>query len=791
MKENGSSFLERPDCVRILKNAEKTNSLVYLFGETGFGKTDLAERYFRDRPHQVISCRACTAEQLQNCIALPDPLILDDLFLLPEDPAVQATVIRLAAERKGFLIIISRSQFPPWLMPAFYAKDHVILNEEALKPSAESIRRFFLGCDLMIEPETAVHILERTQGCCLFILQLRAEMLEKGCGYSESVFEAAEKVFGDYVSAVSVQHFPAEMLQALMILSIPDSFTDESAYGITGMEYVSRLLKKAKMLGNFLFCTGGIYVLRMPMRRILYQMALERLGNSAVRMYTDRAAAWYEVHGQLDRAALLYRRNGDSKKLRELLEKNAMLNPAIGYYYELRNYYMELPQEEAETSPNLMCALSMLHAILLDVERSEMWYERLREFAETAKGELRREAKARLVYLSIALPHRNSVGLIDVFKGIPQLLGKKFRLPEFSVTSNTPSLMNGGKDFCSWSKHDEEIAATLGKIVSVVLSRNGYGVVSTALGESYFEKARDNQLVYATLNQGLMEAEAGGNYELVLVTTTLALRLKLLEGKIDAAEALLGSMQQKFSDVNVNSVTYMKLQPCLDSIACRLALFRGNHDLPENWMRTAPDENAGFNIMDRFFYGTKLRIYISRGMYQEALNLIRKLEFFAEICCRVYIRIETMIFKAIILYRTGEDWHATFRDALKLASEYHFVRIFSEKGDAVIPLLREYINRNELPKGQQAWFQKILDETQMVALYYPLWLKPTAPDVMLKPKPLAILKLQANGYSITEIARNLGMKPETVRYYVKQTYQKLGVSSKTSAILTARTLNLI
>lgn len=100
--------------------------------------------------------------------------------------------------------------------------------------------------------------------------------------------------------------------------------------------------------------------------------------------------------------------------------------------------------------------------------------------------------RSRLLYLKIALPHTGSTGLIDIFKNADLLLrDRKAVLPEFSVTSNLPSLMNGGKDFCEWSKHDKELARGIGIPVAFVLGKYGKGLVPMALAESYLEKGQD------------------------------------------------------------------------------------------------------------------------------------------------------------------------------------------------------------------------------------------------------------------------------------------------------------
>ena len=73
--------------------------------------------------------------------------------------------------------------------------------------------------------------------------------------------------------------------------------------------------------------------------------------------------------------------------------------------------------------------------------------------------------------------------------------------------------MNGGKDFCEWSKRDRELARSIGKVVEFILGRYGKGMVDLALAESFLEKGEDNYEVSSLANRGRMQAEAGGKLE--------------------------------------------------------------------------------------------------------------------------------------------------------------------------------------------------------------------------------------------------------------------------------------
>lgn len=69
---------------------------------------------------------------------------------------------------------------------------------------------------------------------------------------------------------------------------------------------------------------------------------------------------------------------------------------------------------------------------------------------------------------------------------------------------------------------------------------------------------------------------------------------------------------------------------------------------------------------------------------------------------------------------------------------------------------------------------------------------PTADDeALLSPQERQVLTYSAKGFSFEEIARMLGVSRHTVMTYVKRSYRKLQVHSKTEAIYEARKLGLV
>ena len=66
-----------------------------------------------------------------------------------------------------------------------------------------------------------------------------------------------------------------------------------------------------------------------------------------------------------------------------------------------------------------------------------------------------------------------------------------------------------------------------------------------------------------------------------------------------------------------------------------------------------------------------------------------------------------------------------------------------------------------------------------MAVRYPAYLKRQLSATLdFSENALAILRLQAEGLSVTKIAQRLSMKSETVKYHISENYRKLGVSGK-------------
>ena len=786
-----------------LRVAKGLGQAVYIYGATGYGKTELVRQYLSRRRYHYISCAEDaaglmeTAETAQEAAshssgkekeAQPRTvMVVDDMHLLKNAEGRKA-VLSLAGRQDVWFILICRSPIPAWLMPLYIKGGFLVITEDDLRLGEKEIAAYMDSQGLTATEEEVAFVAVRSQGNAYTVRHTALKMLE-GMRPGPEMAEEIVEAFAAYLESHVMVQWDSDLLEFLMQISVTDEFTLPLAEMVTGNRHAPELLERAVETGNFLSCRDGTYRLRPQLIRALRRRAAKEYSPQERADHAYNAGLYYEMQGQIVPALAMFEQCGNKERIRELLIRNARLNPGNGHYFELRRYYLQMEEKELEESPVLMAGMSMLYSLMMQEKESEYWYRKLEKFASTAKGGQKREAVSRLAYLDIALPHRGSADMIEIMKRMPALIfDKGMSLPEFSVTSNYPSTMNGGKDFCHWSREDRKLAATIGKLVERVLGRYGKGLVKAALGESFYEKGEDAYEVLTLLARAKMEAEGGGMIEIAFAAVGLQVRLATLQGEIQTAAEVLASFEK-----GVRGQGAVQLLPNIGALRCRLALYQGDKEAVSAWMAQAPDEDREFCVMERYRYLTKVRCYLSIGEYLKAQALLEKLRYYTEKCRRTYVRMEVCLLSAIAKYRTGGAWKEEFLSALKEACGYRFIRFISEEGAAAQELFvaagKSFLEK-EIPDKE--WLSRLMGETGKVAVRYPVYLKgqlAKAPDFC--EAALSVLRLQAEGKSVGKIAQELSMKEATVKYHAKENYRKLGVSGKADAVLAARNLGIL
>lgn len=802
-------YIRPKRALRRLKAAEEENITAYIYGVSGIGKTELIVRYLKQKKYQMFDAGRVSAEELEGIAESEKRKIvvidnLHDLAMEEECDDIKEAIISLIEREDIWLILSGRCAVPPWLAAVRYREVFYVIEESELLFDEAQENQYIEYTKILLTPEQR----KVSRNYCLGVplgwyitwdiykqIQLR-EGLKEGEYFSDKLFseliDRGLSQMWDYLDWHVYDNWDIRIQEFLMEVSIVDCFTAHLAEMITGINNVESILSRVKWLGNFMVERTEkdevVYEFRREMRISMRRRLKRKYNKEQIHALYENAGLYYQLNKEPIRALEMYQKAGEKERIASLLIENARTAPNNGYYYQLKKYYLKLSDEKIRTSPELMMGMSMLQSLLLDIEESERWYQELEQYAKEHSGRERRQARSKLLYLEIGLPHRGSENMVEILKRAHLLiLDKQVSLQEFSVTSNQASQMNGGKDFCEWSKRDRELAKGIGKLVEFILGKYGKGMVNLALSESFFEKGEDNYEVASLANKGRMQAETGGKLEQCFVADGMLAWLHIITGKVSEAEELLKRFYKKAEKEEAE-----RLLPNIETFIIRCALYSQKKAEIEKWMKKAPDEEQEFSIYDRFHYLTKVRVYLQNGRNEQAYNLLLKCEYYATVMKRIYIKIEVKLLMAIVQYRIGDErWDETLCEGLKMAEEYHFVRIITREGAAIRPLLTQSrwepsrVESKEGEKKNRQFWKQVLEETEKMTRYYPGYLKAGIESVTLSDAMLEVLKLQADGLSKEKIAERLNMSVSNVKYHTQQIYKRLGVSNKAEAVMEA------
>ncbi len=815
-----------------MRRAKKELRTVYLYGPSGAGKTSLIRdvlarwRYLywkaseetgpeRDRE------RAVVIDDLQCLEESRRERILEVLKTLDENPYV-------------WLILISRSPVPGWLKPLYLSSDFAMIDERDLGFSEKEAEEYFRLWDVSVLAQTMRELYAKAEYGYPLLFRAAAMRLkneppdpdgtlpDRAGRESEAVHLAGQDVL-DYFEKVVLQQWRPELSNFLMKLSVVDSFRAETAREITGEERAARLLQQAYEIGSLLepvcgksdrpgcrshaepercadrtneqadgcrmhpAADGGLYRMRAPVRRIFFRILERHEGKEEILQLYHAAAAAYEKAGDIPEALELYRRCGDDAEIFRLLTANMQLHPGNGFYWEMRRYYLALPEQMIRTDPDLMAGMSMLYSILMDVEQSEFWYHALKEYAEGQTEDAYRAARIRLLWLDISLLHRSTDSLIpSILEAAVFLESWKMPMPELSLTLNLPSILNGGRDLSDWIQHDRSLIRVLRPALEQIFGHRCQGLLELALAESLFEKGENDDEVRELLGRFRIRAESDPDAEQSFASVRLTAWMSVLDGKSEEGAALLDAVSEPGKST---AAQQRRIRENIRTAKARIALYTGRTGELGSWMEQAPNEEAEFCALDRYHYMAKIRIYLSGGQKQKALALTEQMLYCSRIMKRPCIRIECELLLSVILYRMKRaDWTEHAQRAVSGAEHYHFVRLLSREGAAAEQLIRD----PRIVWRDPAFQEQVLQECSRMARQYPAYLrekKNVRSD--LGDRALFVLRMHSEGRSMEQIAEALGVTVSTVKYYNKEIYRKLGVNSRAEAVAEAKNRKII
>ena len=168
-----------------LRAAKALGQTVYLYGATGYGKTELVRQYLSKRRYRYISCgedaqgllEAAQEEGKGKEAETRAVVVVDDLHLL-KNMEGQRAVLSLVKRKDIWLILICRSPIPAWLMPPYVSGGFLVIAEDDLRLKEKEIAAYMKSQGLGIAEEELAFVAERSQGNAYTVRHTALKMLE-------------------------------------------------------------------------------------------------------------------------------------------------------------------------------------------------------------------------------------------------------------------------------------------------------------------------------------------------------------------------------------------------------------------------------------------------------------------------------------------------------------------------------------------------------------------------------------------------------------------------------------
>lgn len=781
-------YLKSTNIMKKFKQAEEENRILFISAPCGYGKSAAFEYYYRRRPYFITSGRNGLLDKMPPIDTIRQSVILiDDVCYLTDKQSIQYVLDMIRYGQK-IVILMGRGALPHWLVKADVELDFLRADKNDLLFSDNETRLYMEKMGHACSMEMAEVLTDRLKGYPLLTM-FYAKNLNKEAEYSNDIYHRALRELYHYYDEVIWNIWDEQLKNILLAACEFSEYTLELIERITGYEKLAGMIEHAYSIGNFVTNIGTEKYQIDPVLKdyVLWKRSFVYSGQDLKNLYLT-AAEYYEEINDVENALEYYHKAGQDERMIRLLTQKAECDPARAQLFKTRKYLFALEDEQIRKDPALIVSASMLHSVLLSTEESEKWYQVLAEYAEdeSRTPEERREIKNRIQFLDMSLMHRLPALRVDSLYKAAQLMKKeKTKIAEMAITGNSPSLLNGGVDFSFFLKRSSEERKKLLMPLEEVYGRMGRALYAVGTAECMIEQNSGGDFdISRLLNRAYAVADVKDRMDICMVAVVLLSRLHLLRGQIRVTIEQMNEFNKK---IKKEDASY--LIPNMHAFEAWVFLLQGDTGMAKEWLKEAPNENVEFYITERYCYMQKVRVLIAAGNLEHAYSLLKRLDLFYAVYHRDYYRIKGKVLESILLYRLGDRiWEKVLMEALDGAEEYHYVRLISDEGTAIMPLL-EKLKKNV---RQKEFVREVIGEADKMAKMYPDYMEPEFKlQEPLTKKELEILNLIHRGKRSEEICEICNISYSGLKFHNRNIYRKLGVSSRIEAERKAVMLRIV
>ncbi len=742
----------------------------------------------------------------------PAILVLDDYHLISNKQLHEGISFLLEHLPKQLKLVFTSRSEPPLPLGRLRVRGQLLeLGALELSFTTNETTDFLNNVmNLGLSAKDIEALVARTEGwvASLQLVALSIQREDNPQNFIEA-FTGSDKYILDYLVQEVLARQGYQMQEFLLQTSVLKCLSGPLCEFVTGFDNATELLLKANQVNLFLIPLDNS---RKWFRyhHLFAEFLQQRLRESRPELFPElnsRASSWFEKQGFIDNAVQHVLLGGDMERAVELLETHSkhMLwkrdeRPTLKYWLD------SLPQEVIRASPRLCLDYAWLYFAKPTAKNWLEDAERLLISLEGAKAALMRGEIA-ILYSEKAIDQGDISSALNFFEQAMQLIpsnetymrgfamqSKGYALLVNGSVAEAEEVLNKASELCSTAENFVGKVAALTDLAEVYKLQGYLGKAERTLQETLLF-ASQNRTQSAHISCTTLVRLADVLYEQNHLNKALkyvqeGLKLAQLAGytKVEAHACLvLAKLLQVQNNIEeskqqIQLITNNVLDDWrgkrLEAQCMHLRLEQGQITIASQWA----NEFAGNNHHEQILLAIA-RIRSAEGDTKASLSHLEHLLSNAKQEGRRGRMIEIYALQALAFAKQGKEEQAlkTLQNALTLAENEKYVRIFVDEGDAMCQLLQKALSQGITPTYTSTLLKAFANSN----------FKKSSLNSLLTQRELEILTLIANGFSNKDIAKKLIRSLGTVKVHTSNIYSKLGAKNRTEAVARARELGLL
>lgn len=730
-------------------------------------------------------------ELLEDCAFTSPKFLFVDDYQLIDCPQAAETLVSLASERIQNLHIVLLTREISCLPAEELVQKQLcwMVTQEDLQFRPEEVDSYFRMINAPLSPQEVDRITRWTGGWISGIY-LISRGLEQGIPDHEEMLDQRNGSIDRLLELNLYSAYDARTRSFMEKLSFLDAFTPEQVAYVFDDQTAPAFLFSLVQGNAFLSYSRSDKAYRMTdlLREFLQRKARQN-GFDPTELYR-RMGRWFLDRGRRILAYDYLYRGGDIETILETLNRGDCIDVHFTQFPQMHMIFEGLPEDLFFRYPLAALQHIRVKALTGDLRERQAMDQLLsrmeRHYLQADMGEEERSRILGEIHNTWVMAAFNDVrGMVDhASRAVSFFHGRYSCLisNETEFTYGATSLLYSYYTVAGGLADTVDFISRNFHILAQAVEGCGSGSESLILAEHALETGKFDA-VTVNAYKAIYESRLHRQVCIELCATFALCRLAIAQGRLSEAGRLLTQLATTV-EAEHNSIFNTTLTVCTAYLDCCL----GRPERVPDWLRDRDQgrgsfmyRNLGFHDIVTCFTAMREKRYVQLAVYCDAFE-----QNWRTFSCQLGL-IYNRVFRAIASHAIYGPDHgaAALCQALDVAIQDGVVLPFAECAAEVLPILSH-------PAVQKRYTPDTLVAYIRCCQAYLAGLSTKGQgQIQLSEREAEILQLLSESRSHSEIAAQLYISVPTVRYHIKNIYQKLGVNNKVSALTKAREIGLL